>query len=141
MPWNGFSSRGGWILFREKLIGILNLTTSDNDNEALLAMRTANKFIKKNGVSWEELIDDDGPKQPPRPTPNTYRAQQQEVEPEATVDGLISYIKSNAWAGFDSTFIDSIARNYETFGKLSYRQMQGLKNVYDRIKEHNRGKK
>jgi hypothetical protein len=127
-------------LFREKLISILNLTTSENDNEALLAIRTANKLIQKNGVSWELLLDEEGPRTAPRQQSNSYY-RNQNVEPEPTVEGLISYIKGNAWTGFDSTFVDSIAKNYETFGKISYRQMQGLKNVYERIREHNGGKK
>jgi len=41
---------------QELLIKILNMTTSDNDNTALVAIRRANEFLGKNNWSWEKLI-------------------------------------------------------------------------------------
>jgi hypothetical protein len=40
----------------EKLIKILNLTTSDSDGEALAAIRTANSLLKKSGKTWEDMF-------------------------------------------------------------------------------------
>ena len=45
---------------REKLLKFLMLTTSENDGEALNAIRMANKRLKKEGVEWKDLIKIDG---------------------------------------------------------------------------------
>lgn len=60
-----------------RLIALLNLTTSDNDNEALSAIRHANAMLKKNGKSWVNVIGlthatSVPPKRPTTPPP-TYR--------------------------------------------------------------------
>lgn len=39
-----------------KLKKILELTNSDNDNEALLAMRHANKILKDEGKTWSDIF-------------------------------------------------------------------------------------
>lgn len=43
-------------LHQDRLIKLLNLTTSDNDHEALLALRNAQAMMKSAGVSWEDLL-------------------------------------------------------------------------------------
>lgn len=40
----------------ELLIKVLNLTTSDNDGEALSAMRKANAILKTHGVLWDSVL-------------------------------------------------------------------------------------
>jgi uncharacterized protein involved in exopolysaccharide biosynthesis len=42
---------------RVKLIKLLNLTTSSNDNEALTALRFINRMMVSNNKSWEELVN------------------------------------------------------------------------------------
>ncbi len=39
-----------------RLIALLNLSTSDNDNEALSAIRMANKLMKKHELQWENVV-------------------------------------------------------------------------------------
>lgn len=39
----------------QKFIKIMTMTTSDNDNEALVAIRVANSFLKLRNVTWEIL--------------------------------------------------------------------------------------
>jgi hypothetical protein len=41
---------------KDRLVKLLNLTTSDNDNEALLALRNAQKILKTENASWEFLL-------------------------------------------------------------------------------------
>lgn len=41
-----------------KIIALLNLTQSDNDHEALLAIRKANNFLKKKNLTWERFFKD-----------------------------------------------------------------------------------
>ena len=40
----------------EQLIKILNMTQSDNDNEALTAIRMANRILKKHDSGWAAVI-------------------------------------------------------------------------------------
>lgn len=41
---------------QELLLKILNMTTSDNDGQALVAMRKANAFLDAAGWTWEKLL-------------------------------------------------------------------------------------
>lgn len=41
---------------RDLVVKLLNLSTSENDNEALLAVRRANDIVRKAGQTWERLI-------------------------------------------------------------------------------------
>jgi len=47
------------VIDREKMVKLLMLTTSDNDPEALSAIRMANAHLKKSKVSWEEFLRGD----------------------------------------------------------------------------------
>jgi hypothetical protein len=40
----------------DRLQKLMNMTTSENDGEALNAIRRANDLLKKNGKSWEDFI-------------------------------------------------------------------------------------
>src|SRR6516165_7239708 len=42
---------------QDLLLKILRMTTSDNDNVALNALRRANEFLSKNGWDWDKLIN------------------------------------------------------------------------------------
>ena len=39
----------------QRLLKLLNLTTSDNDHEALRAIRAANALMRKHCVTWDEV--------------------------------------------------------------------------------------
>lgn len=56
-----------------RLIALLNLSTSDNDNEALSATRHANAWLKKNGLRWEDVLGSSksySAPPPPKPPPS-----------------------------------------------------------------------
>ena len=48
----------------DKLLKFLNLTTSDSDGEALNAIRMANKYLKANGLSWDQVVNCEGVEKP-----------------------------------------------------------------------------
>lgn len=64
----------------ERLIKCLEMTGSDQDGEALSAIRMANKILKANEKSWEGLLQVSKTQvpvvssyqQPPNPPPNWY---------------------------------------------------------------------
>lgn len=39
----------------QRLVKFLNLTTSENDHEALIAMRKANALLKQHNKSWNDM--------------------------------------------------------------------------------------
>jgi hypothetical protein len=41
---------------KDRIVKLLNLTASDNDHEALLALRNAQKLMKQGGLTWEALF-------------------------------------------------------------------------------------
>lgn len=53
------------MLDRVKLLKILNLTTSDNDGEALNAIRAANRMLKQAMMPWDRVLHP--PKEQPKP--------------------------------------------------------------------------
>lgn len=44
---------------KQRLIKILNLTTSDADGECLNAIRMANKLLKKENLTWDQVLSSD----------------------------------------------------------------------------------
>ena len=50
---------------RERLIRLLRMTESDRDAEALIAIRQTNAMLKKNGMSWSDVIDLPPPSEAP----------------------------------------------------------------------------
>lgn len=43
-------------MHKDKIIKLLKLSSSNNDNEALLAIKTANQILKKNNATWDDLF-------------------------------------------------------------------------------------
>jgi len=40
-----------------KFYKLMAMTTSENDNEALVAMRMANKMLKESKLTWKQVLD------------------------------------------------------------------------------------
>ncbi len=55
----------------DRLLKLLNLTRSDNDHEALLAIRQANKLMDDHNLSWDNCMMEVTPRrtETPRPSP------------------------------------------------------------------------
>jgi hypothetical protein len=41
---------------KQRIVKLLNLSASDNDHEALLALRNAQRLMKQGGLTWEALF-------------------------------------------------------------------------------------
>jgi len=42
---------------KEKLVKLMQLTLSDNDNEALRALRKATKILNRNHLNWDQVLN------------------------------------------------------------------------------------
>lgn len=58
-----------------RLASLLGMTGSANDNEALNAVRLANKFIREHSLTWRELLTS----VEPEPTPEPKRPAEDDV--------------------------------------------------------------
>ena len=79
-----------------RLIALLNLSTSDNDNEALSATRHANAWLKKNSLRWEDVLGSSKPYSsytpPPKPPPDPTKSKWTGGKAPADFDGF--FVKS-----------------------------------------------
>lgn len=64
----------------QKLIKILKLTTSENDAEALSAMRLANDILKRNNITWDIVITSSIREKPQDPLEDAIERQRQAVK-------------------------------------------------------------
>jgi hypothetical protein len=107
-------------MLHSKLTKLLNLTRSENDPEALSAIRMANSLISKNGLTWNAIILNDTP-----PTPRSIESEYPDIQ------DMIDAIRGSVSEDFDFTFLDSVERQYKRRGKLSDNQISALQNIYD----------
>lgn len=108
-------------MLSERLVKLLNLTTSENDGEALNAIRAANNLIRKNGLRWDVLLLQDTP--PPPARSMDYDG--------PTIQDMIDLIRSRITEDFDETFLNSVERQYKRRGRLTDNQIRALQNIYD----------
>jgi hypothetical protein len=99
----------------ERMLKCLELSTSDNDAEALLAIRKANQLRAKLGLSWETLLSSTaqaGPTEAEADEPDEY-----------DYDAIFTTIRervtlSDKWRGI----LASVEDYYRTVGTLSPKQ-------------------
>lgn len=113
---------------REKLIKLLSLSESDNDHEALLAIRTANALKKNNGLTWPAILNS-------APALSSRR-----TDPYEHVWEMIEFIRANAGRSFDFSFIDSIASSLLETDFLTENQIDAVKRVYVGVYRRRRGR-
>lgn len=114
-----------------RLVKLLNLTTSDNDHEALSAMRMANKIVREAGKRWNDLIgvvvkekvtrvEWEMKREPPPPKKDFGIAEMFDVV-RPRVDGTDA-----------ADFIDSLWKQWKRSKRLTVKQAIALKKFYDR---------
>lgn len=122
-------------MFAERLVKLLNLSASDNDNEALSAIRLANQLVRKNGLTWQSIVEDPEPQQPqyyepPRPQVNYDKGD---------LLRKINAIRLMISPGFDTTFIDDINMKIGRMQRLTERQLCALENIYYKVCKRGEG--
>lgn len=120
-----------------KLLNVLNLTTSDNDNEALTAMRTANNILKKHKLDWHKFynIPKEQPKYQYEPPPKQEPRQEPKKKKSSQVIEMISFIRENAWDGFNFDFIDSLEDSFNKYGSLTNKQFKALAKIFNMMED------
>ena len=107
------------------LVKCLALTQSNNDSEALAAVRKANLIRDKLGVTWDQLFDDDAPTANDYSSYNEYAYGSQATynnQPEDFDDCFESIYSHNPPTGKWEEIIGSIRSQWEMHGSLSDKQ-------------------
>lgn len=126
-----------------RLIALLNLSTSDNDNEALSAIRHANKLMKKHELQWENVVGSGksytAPPPPKPPPPGSKTAWTGGMAPkEFDRDFIIAAYKSTKFHEFmakrgpsTQKFMLSLHSQFMKWGKLSPKQFEIFSSIWD----------
>lgn len=73
---------------KDRILKLLKLTESQNDNEALIAIRAANGLLKREGKTWEQLLT--APAGPQRVRIRSQRKQYSGSQIKNTLNGLMN---------------------------------------------------
>lgn len=123
-----------------KLKKIMQLTTSDNDAEALSSIRMANAILKKTGLTWEEVFG-----RTVKVTEEVEAADEVEtrVDPKAEAkkrairEAFDVVLGSRISPDFES-FIRSLQRQFNSRGYLSLAQESALMKSARKVREEAR---
>lgn len=134
---------------KAKLVKLLNLSASDFDGESLSAIRMANKMIKEDRTTWDEIIQyGDFKKKAKEEADRSQRQDRSErrhSDPFASSsfgsrgDGpsSVSEILDECLYGVTGSgaeFIESLAAQYRQRGRLTERQTAALIRFWENLK-------
>lgn len=123
------------------IIKLLNLSQSDNDHEALSAIRKVNAILKHNKISWASLISkpatgqDILAQQRAQYEANVRAEQRQrekreEKQAKEELGDMFDFILGNAPDWFDADFVEDLKFRYDHGEDLSLNQLNALKRIY-----------
>lgn len=123
----------------ERLKKFMRLTDSDNDNEALAALRQGRKVLTAHGYTWDSVFD--------RLVRLDVEAAEPENEPRSSstrtasasyADDVDRDFAALASADFHSDFLDSIREQWEEKRWMSPRQRSALRDNVQRLRREGR---
>ena len=120
---------------------IMELTFSENDAEALAAIRRAGKVLRDHGLTWDRILSktvtiiaefEPDPERPPRPEDSPKQ--------RALYDELLDDAErsANEIGGSAIDFVASVRHHWDIKGWLSKPQVEALKRVRDDAGERRR---
>lgn len=133
---------------RDKLAKLLAMTTSDNDGEALNAVRAANRIVKESGMSWQDVLrqavvhETNITLHRGAPPPGAYQAAPQQdwggiaahLKDKVIIDTMFRGIFAQQRVGYDEFWatMDSIHGHFQKHGSLTAGQYRAVQNSYRR---------
>lgn len=131
------------LLNRKLLAKILAMTTSDNDGEALNAVRMANTMVTEAGETWEKVLGS-GLQRPVTVTVTRHAAPEQRQQAEdwiaphlkdkVTIDMMFRAIYDMPSGDPDFwQHIDGIHQSWKDYGAVSQRHYTDLRGVYQKL--------
>jgi hypothetical protein len=111
----------------KRLKGMMDRTTSENDNEALVALRAANRLLTRENLTWTRVLDRSVNIAVPFESRSTAEGKTDNEEMEALFDVALSKTRPG---GFQDT-LQSIYDQWQTHGRISARQRQVVEEAAD----------
>lgn len=122
----------------QKLTKLMNLTLSDNDHEALNALRMANKIVRDNGQMWNSMLKCPGEKfcthakpVPPPVAPVWRPAATPDRNIVTIVEMIDELLMEHTLNSGTRKFIEDLEEFYDEHGRLSDKQYSVLRNIYE----------
>lgn len=129
----------------DRFLKILRLTTSDNDNEALQAVRTANLMLISNDLVWDDVVgssnkrdfddlydDDFYPDPPPPPEPRRDKVSGAHVLQTLKMTCTMVDEEGEDHSAF--TFVHSVSDFYKRRKYLTQKQWDVLQRIYQDLR-------
>lgn len=129
-------------LDKARLAKVLALTQSDNDSEALAAIRKANDIVRGAELTWEDVLVQQNSVHivlQRQPMQETYKADDSWIAPhlrdKVTIDLMFRAVYSQPRTGNEDfwRFLDSINQWYVSKGFLTAKQYSALKLAYKKV--------
>lgn len=127
-------------LDRAKLAKLLALTTSDNDGEALNAVRLANKLVKNANETWDSVLAQQAVvsvrvfDMTPAKTAAPPWDDDTRLTNAAVINQMFEKVYSVPRDGSDFwNWLDDIRRKWDANGRLTAGQYDGLRRSYARV--------
>lgn len=116
-----------------KLIKCLELTASDNDGEALNAIRKANSFRAKIGKTWTELFFTNKvihqPSYSYKP-PKIYKKKTAGAATCSRINKILVFLLNKNLSDGAKTFVKSLNEQFEENNTLTDKQIAALERIY-----------
>ena len=112
------------VLRIKKLRKLLNLTTSDNDHEALSSIRVANKLLSDSGLTWCQVLNF----QPETETEPETEYSNEYIE----VGDMLDHILNRKLGRGTRNFLESIYDQFKKQGYLSEKQLAVILDIYNK---------
>lgn len=115
-------------MLHDRLLKLLNMSTSDNDHEALTAIRLANKMV---GGNWNNFLKSDNKEQPKQAQPES-EAEQRLYKIECMFKEWPVYLPY--LSATDIKWIENLQGFFESYYTLSDKQFFILENILNKCK-------
>lgn len=118
---------------------MMNQTTSDNDNEALVALRAANRILAKTeGLTWDRVLSkvvqvEVPVEQAPAGSMDPSHGRMPKGAGDPEIERMLEYMMENSSGEFRN-FIESLNEQWEDRKFLTPKQKTALMNSYDRAR-------
>lgn len=129
-------------LDRTKLAKLLGLAASDNDHEAMGALRAATRLVKAENMSWEDVLA--GPEKTFRVSiqrQTMYDAEEQEagwvaphLKDKVMIDLMFRSVYSQPRTGSEDfwRWVDDVHEKWQRYNQLTPGQYTALRKCYSR---------
>ena len=122
-----------------RLVKLMMMTTSSNDNEALIAMRKANAVLGASQKNWQDILLTPFARRPePPPQPQPQQQQRRKPDPKPAPDPKAALIEQMfetllkevpPEADF-RTFVLSVHQQWRKKGRLTDKQYRAIRKSY-----------